>query len=57
MPLHYACAGGKLEMVQYLLSDVSDLSCTTKSGDTPLHIACKYNHMEVVQFLLSTGVS
>ena len=52
IPLHYACASGKLEMVQYLLSDVSDLACTTKSGDTPLHIACKYNHVEVVQFLL-----
>ena len=55
-PLHYACAGGQLEIVQYFHNNkLSDLVHTSHSGDTPLHFACKSNHLEVVQFLLSTG--
>ena len=55
-PLHYACASGLLEIVQYFHSEkLSDLVHTARSGDTPLHFACKYNQVEIVQFLLSTG--
>ena len=55
-PLHYACASGQHETVQYFHTEkLSDLVHTAHSGDTPLHFACKYNHAEVVQFLLSTG--
>ena len=54
--LHYACAGGQLEIVQYFHKEkLSDLVHTAHSGDTPFHSACKYNQVEVVQFLLSTG--
>ena len=55
-PLHYACANGQLEIVQYFHSEkLSDLVHIAHSGDTPLHFACKSNQVEVVQFLLSTG--
>ena len=55
-PLHYACASGKLEIVQYFHDNgLSDLVHTAKLGDTPLHFACKSNQVEVTQFLLSTG--
>ena len=55
-PLHYACASGQLQIVQYFHSEkFSDLVHTTHSGDTLLHSACKTNQIEVVQFLLSTG--
>ena len=55
-PLHYACASGQLEIVQYFHKEkLSDLVHKAHSGDTPLHFACKYNQVEVVQFLLSTG--
>ena len=55
-PLHYACASGKLEIVQYFHDNkLSDLVHTANSGDTPLHVACKFSQVEVTQFLLSTG--
>ena len=55
-PLHYACASGKLEIVQHFHDNkLSDLVHTANSGDTPLHYACKFNQVEVTQFLLSTG--
>ena len=55
-PLHYACASGQLNIVQYLhVEKLSDLVHTTHSGDTPLHIACKYSQVEITEFLLSTG--
>ena len=55
-PLHYACASGQLEIVQYFHNNkLSDLVHTAHSGDTPLHFACKSNQVEVTQFLLSTG--
>ena len=55
-PLHYACASGQLEVVQYFHNEkLSDLVHTAHSGDTPLHFACKYNQVGIVQLLLSTG--
>ena len=55
-PLHYACASGQLDIVQYLYREkLSDQVHTMLSGDTPLHIACKSNQVEITEFLLSTG--
>ena len=55
-PLHYACASGQLDIVQYIYREkLSDLVHTTLSGDTPLHIACKSSQVEITEFLLSTG--
>ena len=56
IPLHYACASGQLEIVQYFHSkNVNYLLHTDDLDNTPLHLACKYNQVEVTQFLLSTG--
>ena len=55
-PLHYACASGQRNIVQYLYREkLSDLVHTTNSGDTPLHLACKFSQLEITEFLLSTG--
>ena len=55
-PLHYACASGQLNIVQYIHREkLSDLVHTALSGDTPLHFACKFNQLDITEFLLSTG--
>ena len=55
-PLHYACASGQLDIVQYFHREkLSNLVQRTLSDDTPLHLACKSNQLEITKFLLSTG--
>ena len=46
-PLHYACIGGNLEVVQFL---DTDKTATDNTGYTPLHHACMNGHMKVVQY-------
>jgi len=51
--LHFACAGGNIEIVKKLLEVKHwDINCTTETGDTPLHFACEEGHANIVTLLL-----
>ena len=55
-PLHWACWGGHLDVVQYLLtSHAANLEATDNDGKTPLHFACEEGHLDVVQELAARG--
>ena len=54
--LHYACSGGDLYLVQYLIDELNCKPSRARNGDTPLHNACEFGHANVAQFLLSTGL-
>jgi ankyrin repeat protein len=53
-PLHYACARGSLEMVQYLIKTKKiDIEVKDKVGRTPLHLACiNKGSIEIVRYLI-----
>ena len=44
-PLHFACAGGHLEVVKLLIELGAEKEAKGQFGWTPLHFACPYgNH-------------
>jgi ankyrin repeat protein len=54
-PLMYACASGHLQIVEYLLTQVSLTSTTTvlhHDSRSALNIAIQYKHMDVVKLLI-----
>lgn len=53
-PLHYACMGGHVAVVEELLKvEAVDKNFLDTSDMTPLHIACAYGRLEVVKVLLT----
>ena len=53
-----ACAGGSLELVQWLLSVYSgDLNLPSGSGETPFWEACFYGHLSVAKWLAVNGAT
>lgn len=56
-PLHEACRGAHIEMIDYLVGKGADLNAMTYTGATPLYEAEKYNGRDstVVRYLLSIG--
>ena len=57
--LHYACAAGHIDVVQYLLNyEGIDVLCKDKASMIPLLYACALGHVEVaellIEFLLKT---
>jgi ankyrin repeat protein len=54
-PLHYACEGGNLEVVKFLIDSGADVSVAGNDGNTPLHYACEGGNLEVVKFLIDSG--
>ena len=53
-PLHGACKGGNLQIVNYLTSLSSvDVNIKDKNGCTPLHTACRYGIFNIIKFLVS----
>mgnify|MGYP001089625698 CR=1 FL=1 len=56
-PLHFACANGHLEVVEYLLSIISKADAEqyvnqkNDTGNTPLHWAAYNGHLPVVELL------
>ncbi|MCG8623200.1 MAG: ankyrin repeat domain-containing protein [Proteobacteria bacterium] len=57
-PLHEAVAGGKYEVLRYLLDltgSVANVNCQANSGFTPLHLAASSGHGKCVRELLAHG--
>jgi ankyrin repeat protein len=54
-PLHYAAAGGFMEIAQHLIKNGAKINARTKSGITPLYGAVSGAQEEMVRFLLSKG--
>ena len=53
IPLHYASAGGHLEMVKYLINEQHCDPMSKDTSNTPLHYACQYGHQNIVQYLIN----
>ena len=54
-PLHYACAGGHLDIVEHLVSLGADVNKVKNDGATPLHIAATHGQLDTVKYLISEG--
>ena len=54
IPLHYASAGGHLEMVKYLINEQHcDPMTIGALIRTPLHCACRCGHLNIVQYIFN----
>ena len=52
-PLHSAALGGRLNIVQYLISEKGcDLMSRGRYGRTPLHGACQTGSLDIVKYLM-----
>ena len=52
-PLHIACLNGKLDIVQFLISQANaNINSLTRDGYNALHCACKGGDLEIVQYLI-----
>ncbi|CAK9043179.1 unnamed protein product, partial [Durusdinium trenchii] len=52
--LHYNCAGGSAQAVNYLLQHGASVDLLDRSGSTPLHWAARYGHAPIVRLLLES---
>eukprot|EP01041_Mallomonas_annulata_P002200 gene2200-4279_t len=56
VPLHFLCAAGKLDLVQYYLRlNKFKVNAKTSTGITPLHCAAVKGHVNILIFLLQYG--
>lgn len=53
--LHTAAAGGRVELVNYLIGKGFDVKATTEDGLTPLHYAAMGNHRDIAEILIEEG--
>ncbi|XP_046569110.1 protein VAPYRIN-like [Haliotis rubra] len=54
--LHTACIGGHVEIVKYILNNVSvDINSRGHNGKTPLMFAINFGHVRVFELLVSNG--
>jgi ankyrin repeat protein len=52
-PLVHACVGGRLKVVEWLLTNGANPEISTTNGTTPLHFAAASNHHDIVRALIS----
>ena len=53
--LHYAVAGGNVEVIKYLLSKGADINISDNDGITPIHIAAGTGQIEALKYLIENG--
>ncbi|MCP4573888.1 MAG: hypothetical protein GY838_16135 [bacterium] len=56
-PLHFACGGGHVQVMEFLLAAGADLTTVDTDGDTPLHWAAIAGHTEAVRELIAHGAA
>jgi len=56
-PLHRACYGDHLEVVQLLVERGADLSAKTEMQWEPLHSCCQWNNVRCAAFLIQSGAN
>lgn len=54
-PLHWAIAGGRLEITQYLLDEGADPNQRNNDGRTALHLAAALGQTRLVEMVLAKG--
>lgn len=54
-PLHYAVAGGHLNVAKILIDHGADVNWNIVVGYSPLHLAAKIGNLEMVNLLLASG--
>ncbi len=55
--LHFACWGGKLETVKFLISEGLDINLKTTNNKTALHFATQSGNIEIVKYLIESGLN
>ncbi|KAF7269433.1 ankyrin repeat domain-containing protein 49-like [Rhynchophorus ferrugineus] len=56
-PLHRACYGNHLHVVQYLVEKGADISAKTEMQWEPLHSCCQWNSVECAAYLIQCGAN
>jgi len=51
--MHFASAGGHVELVELLLEEGASASEEDKEGYTPMHLAARYGHNSIIDILKS----
>ena len=54
-PLHHACHGGQLDVVEYLIENNAIMDLSTINGGTPLTRAIESSRDSVVEYLIKKG--
>ncbi|XP_034187446.1 ankyrin repeat domain-containing protein 49 [Osmia lignaria lignaria] len=54
-PLHRACYGNHVEIVEYLIQAGAKINAETLDGWQPLHSACCWNNVECAAVLIANG--
>lgn len=54
-PLHEACTGGHIHVVQQLLQHITDIDFVDSSGQTAAHLAAYHGEGECLRALISSG--
>lgn len=54
-PLIYACFGGHIEIMRYLLQMKADVNAASDNGTTALMVAAGHGNSEIAQLLLGAG--
>jgi ankyrin repeat protein len=55
--IHYACEGGHMDSLLFLIKHGSAIDIRTTDGMTPLMFACKNNHVHLIQYLIRNGAN
>ena len=53
--LHYACKGGHVDIIKFLIQHGCNIDSIARFGRTPLQLACRYEKLDAVRVLLENG--